>query len=142
LRQLQPDMTIFYQLLINLPSETGDKEAVVAHFSESFYKDPSAADAAMLAGWINSYTARITANHISREAAVEKMRQANPRFILRNYLLHQAIEDLQEGNDTLFVKLQEALKTPIQRYVTMSFFAKRPSWASQKAGCSMLSCSS
>jgi uncharacterized protein YdiU (UPF0061 family) len=141
LRQLQPDMTIFYQLLTNLPSETEDKEAVVAHFSESFYKDPSAADAAMLASWINSYMARITANHISREAAVEKMRQANPRFILRNYLLHQAIEDLQEGNNTLFVKLQEALKTPYNNTFD-EFFAKRPSWASQKAGCSMLSCSS
>jgi uncharacterized protein YdiU (UPF0061 family) len=141
LRQLQPDMTIFFQLLTNLPFQMEDQEAVVAHFSESFYKDPSAGDAAMLAGWINSYTARIAANRISQEAAVEKMRQANPRFVLRNYLLHQAIEDLQEGNDTLFVKLQEALKTPYADTFD-EFFARRPSWASQKAGCSMLSCSS
>jgi uncharacterized protein YdiU (UPF0061 family) len=141
LRQLQPDMTIFFQLLINPPSQIENKEAVVAHFSESFYREPAAADAAMLAGWISSYTARIEANRISREAAIEKMRQANPRFILRNYLLHQAIEDLQEGNDALFVKLQEALKTPYAD-THDEFFVKRPSWASQKAGCSMLSCSS
>jgi uncharacterized protein YdiU (UPF0061 family) len=56
-------------------------------------------------------------------------------------LLHQAIEGLENGDDTLFVKLQQAMKEP---YSTKhdEFFAKRPSWATQKAGCSMLSCSS
>ena len=69
------------------------------------------------------------------------MQESNPRFILRNYLLHQAIEDLEKGDDTLFVKLQQAMKEP---YSTNhdEFFQKRPSWATQKAGCSMLSCSS
>jgi uncharacterized protein YdiU (UPF0061 family) len=69
------------------------------------------------------------------------MREANPRFILRNYLLHQAIQELQNGEDTLFVKLQEAVKEPYSTKFD-AFFAKRPDWASQKAGCSMLSCSS
>jgi uncharacterized protein YdiU (UPF0061 family) len=60
---------------------------------------------------------------------------------LRNYLLHKAIEDLEKGDDSLFVKLQQAMKEPYTAKHD-EFFQKRPSWASQKAGCSMLSCSS
>jgi len=60
---------------------------------------------------------------------------------LRNYLLHQSIENLEKGNDELFRKLQQAMKEPYSHKFD-EFFAKRPSWASQKAGCSMLSCSS
>ena len=68
------------------------------------------------------------------------MKQANPKFILRNYLLHQAIEELEQGRDTLFRKLEQELKTPYDE--TTEFFARRPDWATNKAGCSMLSCSS
>jgi len=53
------------------------------------------------------------------------MRANNPRFILRNYLLHQAIEDLEKGNENLFVKLQEAMKAPYSNQFD-EFFAKRP----------------
>jgi uncharacterized protein YdiU (UPF0061 family) len=69
------------------------------------------------------------------------MRKNNPRFILRNYLLHQAIEELEKGDDKLFIKLQEAIKNPYSER-NNEFFTKRPEWATQKAGCSMLSCSS
>jgi uncharacterized protein YdiU (UPF0061 family) len=69
------------------------------------------------------------------------MKASNPRFILRNYLLHQAIDGLQNGDSTLFEKLQEAMKEPYSNKFD-EFFAKRPTWATQKAGCSMLSCSS
>jgi uncharacterized protein YdiU (UPF0061 family) len=69
------------------------------------------------------------------------MRAANPRFILRNYLLHQAIEELEKGENTLFLQLMEAMKEPYSNQFDQ-FLVKRPDWASQKAGCSMLSCSS
>lgn len=141
LRMLQPDMTIFFQLLIDLPLDAITKEAVVAHFEESFYSELSPDKAEALFGWISAYVARLQSNAISREAAVERMRKTAPRFILRNYLLHQAIEDLENGNDGLFKNLQQALKDPYSANHD-AFFKKRPSWASQKAGCSMLSCSS
>jgi uncharacterized protein YdiU (UPF0061 family) len=72
---------------------------------------------------------------------MQRMRENNPRFILRNYLLHQAIEELQNGNDKLFLKLQEAMKEPYSNKYD-EFLVRRPEWAAQKAGCSMLSCSS
>jgi uncharacterized protein YdiU (UPF0061 family) len=69
------------------------------------------------------------------------MKENNPSFILRNYLLHQAIEELERGETALFQKLQNAMKTPYAE-TNDEFLVKRPDWASQKAGCSMLSCSS
>jgi uncharacterized protein YdiU (UPF0061 family) len=141
LRTIKPDMTIFYQLLISLSPEGGSEENVVNHFEESFYKEPNDEEKKMLVSLIEAYTERIKTNTTTREESIKLMQSASPRFILRNYLLHQAIEGLENGDDTLFVKLQDAMKQP---YSDMNdeFFAKRPSWATQKAGCSMLSCSS
>jgi hypothetical protein len=52
-----------------------------------------------------------------------------------------AIEELQKGQQQLFLKLQAALKDPYSKS-NDAFFEMRPGWATQQAGCSMLSCSS
>lgn len=138
---IKPDMTIFYQLLIDFPLDLNDKQEVIAYFEKSFYEPVTANKATVLYDFMISYTERIKNNSCTREESQQVMRQNNPRFILRNYLLHEAIEKLEIGDDSLFLKLQEAIKSP---YSSKSdqFFAKRPDWATQKAGCSMLSCSS
>ncbi|WP_347159451.1 protein adenylyltransferase SelO [Pontibacter chitinilyticus] len=141
LAAVKPDMTIFYQLLIDLPLYMADAQEVAAYFNPSLYYELTPAESELLYTLIQSYLARLNTNTIKREDSQKRMRAANPRFILRNYLLHQAIEELERGENTLFLQLQEALKTP---YTCKddTFFEKRPEWASQKAGCSMLSCSS
>ena len=55
--------------------------------------------------------------------------------------LQQILEELEKGDSTLFFKLHDAMKDPYSDRFA-EFFAKRPGWATQKAGCSMLSCSS
>lgn len=141
LARIKPDMTIFYQLLIDLPLNLKEEAEVLTYFADSFYKELDAEKSEMLISIIKKYADRLQANSISREDSAARMRAHNPRFILRNYLLHQAIEELEQGQDQLFKKLQAALKEPYSRNFE-EFFAKRPDWASQKAGCSMLSCSS
>jgi uncharacterized protein YdiU (UPF0061 family) len=140
---VQPDMTIFYQLLISFfPGiEMNDKEKVVNHFEESFYEGLSTEQADSLYNWLQLYVKRRGRNTVSDEEAIKKMKATAPRFILRNYLLHEAIEALEKGDDTLFLKLQNAIKEPYSDGFD-EFLKKRPSWAGQKAGCSMLSCSS
>jgi uncharacterized protein YdiU (UPF0061 family) len=140
LKTVKPDMTIFFQLLIDLAPDRGDPD-FVNHFEESFYKDLKEDEVGTFNSLMKTYIERIKTNTISREASVEIMRKNNPRFILRNYLLHQSIEQLEKGDPTLFEKLQEAMKDPYSNKFD-EFFAKRPEWATQKAGCSMLSCSS
>ena len=141
LTALKPDMTIFYQLLIDLPLDIADATAATAHFKPGMYKELAEADSAKLYTFVLKYAERLKTNSCTREASQELMRRNNPRFILRNYLLHQAIEELEQGKDDLFNKLQQAMKEPYSDKYD-EFFALRPEWATQKAGCSMLSCSS
>lgn len=141
LAAIKPDMTIFYQRLIELPAEPGEGQDITEHFKDSFYSEPEASEKEELKELIRAYLQRIKANKCSREESLQRMKASNPRFILRNYLLHQAIEELEKGRNDLFSKLQEAIKDPYSNKFD-EFFAKRPDWASKKAGCSMLSCSS
>lgn len=138
---IKPDMTIFYQLLIDIHADRQRFENPVEFFEESFYNTPTEADRQQLSKLMARYLDRIEQNTTPREENLEKMRKTNPRFVLRNYLLHQSIEELQNGDNSLFEKLQEAIKYPYSKS-SDEFFKKRPDWATQKAGCSMLSCSS
>ena len=141
LSMLKPDMTLFFQCLQELPPELEGEEEVVNHFSNSFYHEVRGEESKAFYHLIKTYQERIRTNTCSREDALARMRASNPRFILRNYLLHQAIEGMEKGDDQLFHKLQKAIKDPYSKKFD-EFFAKRPDWASRKAGCSMLSCSS
>lgn len=141
LTAIKPDMTIFYQDLIGLPAEPGNQQDVVKHFEGSLYRELSAGQPEMLHQLIGNYSARMAKNTCTREESQSRMRKTSPRIILRNYLLHQAIGELEVGEDGLFRKLQEAMKEPYSDKYD-EFFAKRPDWAGSKAGCSMLSCSS
>lgn len=141
LQLTQADMTMFYQFLIELPAGLNSKQEVFDHFKECFYKELSSEEVDAFFTVIQAYSKRIETNSTDRQETVKRMKASNPRFILRNYLLHQAIEDLNKGDDALFVKLQRAIKEPYSNR-SDEFFVKRPSWATQKAGCSMLSCSS
>jgi len=140
LAALMPDMTIFYQLLIDLP-ELNSEQDVINHFKPSFYDLPNASEIRSLYELIQRYQQRLKLNTSSAEDTSRLMRANNPRFILRNYLLHQAIEELEQGSDELFNKLKEAIKHP---YSTASdeFFTLRPDWAGNQPGSSTLSCSS
>lgn len=141
LSTVKPDMTIFFQRLIDLSLDLEDEQDIVDHFQVSLYNDLSKDETQALYSLIKTYIERIKKNTCTREDAVKRMRENNPRFILRNYLLHQAIEELERGEDQLFLKLQAAVKDPYSKNFD-EFFVKRPAWASKKAGCSMLSCSS
>lgn len=138
---IQPDMTIFYQLLISLPTDMNEPADVEAYFKSCFYQQLLPAELAGLQQFISLYLARTNTNSIPREDSQEMMRKANPRFILRNYLLHMAITDLEKGDDKLFEELQHAIKNPYSAQAD-KFFKIRPDWANDQAGCSTLSCSS
>ena len=141
LAAVQPDMTIFYRLLGRVPDTTNTKAAVLQHFSESFYAELSEKESALFFHWMEGYMLRKKMNTITPAESLKRMEAHNPYFILRNYLLQQAIEDLEKGDDRLFIQLQQAIREPytVKHH---EFFQKRPAWAKQKAGCSMLSCSS
>src|SRR5215204_3788949 len=141
LSAIKPDMTIFYQRLIDIHADVENAGDVISHFQDSLYKEVLKPEEDSLNDLIKMYSDRIKRNACSREESLSVMKKTNPRFILRNYLLHQAAEQLENGDNSLFLKLHEAMKEPYSKKHD-AFFVKRPDWATQKAGCSMLSCSS
>ncbi len=141
LERIHPDMTIFFQLLMDLTAQAKSKEDILEHFNPCFYAELSVAEKEQFYAFIKNYLERRSSNVITEDEAIKMMQAANPRFILRNYLLHQAIEELEKGETNLFEKLQQAMKEPYSKNHD-EFVTKRPSWAEEKAGCSMLSCSS
>ena len=71
------------------------------------------------------------------------MNNVNPKYVLRNYMAQLAIESADKGNYSLIEELYQLLKKPYNEQPdNEKWFVKRPEWARDKVGCSMLSCSS
>lgn len=91
--------------------------------------------------WLIKYTDRIS--EINNTDRVALMNNVNPKYVLRNYMAQLAIEEAEKGNYNLINELFELLKQPYaEQEDKENWFAKRPEWANEKVGCSMLSCSS
>jgi uncharacterized protein YdiU (UPF0061 family) len=71
------------------------------------------------------------------------MDAVNPLYLPRNYLVQVAIERAEQGDHSAVLELMEVLKQPYSELPGRESYAeKRPEWAKNREGCSMLSCSS
>lgn len=136
MQDLQLDYTLFFNRL-----QEWRMKKMIDIFSDCSYLQNFDVNNEILIKFLNNYQSRLEKNAISEQDSLEKMNLNNPKFILRNYLLYQAIEQLEEGNRTLFDELFDALQNPYQEKYS-KFSEKRPILYDDISGCSMLSCSS
>jgi uncharacterized protein YdiU (UPF0061 family) len=134
------DMTLFFRGLI----EADLSADVLDDFVDAFY-DESKRQAVTpeLLAWLARYRARLDDDSLDREQRRGKMRRANPRYVLRNYLAQQVIDRAEAGDGSGVAELLDVMRRPYDDQPGLERFAqRRPDWARDKAGCSMLSCSS
>ncbi len=144
LQRVETDMTIFFRNLSNV-AKIATSKAAFNTVKAAFYNEKDL-DETILSewyDWFEKYSIRINEEVISDLERKEQMDKVNPKYVLRNYMAQLCIDDADKGDYGLLNELFEMLKKPYDEQPNFQkWFSKRPDWARDKVGCSMLSCSS
>ncbi len=93
--------------------------------------------------WLRDYSHRVHQAGESEEERQQRMKSVNPKYVFRNYLAQEVIEEIDQGSTVRLERLLNTLRQPYdEQPESVEFAQKRPEWARHRAGCSMLSCSS
>lgn len=145
LQSAQVDMTLFYRELadIELNDAEQDKQQFLTMLTRNSYQVLDEPLIAQASAWLQQYRWRCAHDVLPVEQRRIKMQAVNPLYVLRNYLAQQAIDRAEQGDFSEVHELLAVLRQPYAEQAGKQRFAqKRPDWAKQRAGCSMLSCSS
>ncbi|MFZ2724689.1 MAG: YdiU family protein [Methylococcaceae bacterium] len=145
LQSVETDMTLFYRLLAKVDLSQVITEQNLQVLDEAYYQleqlTPDYKQQRLI--WIHAYQQRLKQASISETNRTQKMNSVNPCYVLRNYLAQLAIDKSEQGDYAEIQHLLEVLRKPYDEQSDNAHYAtKRPDWARQRAGCSMLSCSS
>ena len=134
------DMTLFFRGL----SRLSPQDLAPDRLGEVFYSEEKRqAIQAGLADWLQRYAARLSQNPLPEALRQARMLAANPCYVPRNYLVQQVIDRAEQGDPAGINELLQVLRHPYDDQPgNESFAQRRPDWARERAGCSMLSCSS
>jgi uncharacterized protein YdiU (UPF0061 family) len=143
----ETDMTLFYRHLADLSVENidADNDSLIAPLLVAYYAPDglSKEDKQAIADWLRRYLKRVQQDGVDDPTRKLRMNKVNPKYVLRNYLAQMAIDKAEQGDYTLVNELLDVMRRPYDEQPEFEQYAeKRPDWARNKPGCSMLSCSS
>jgi uncharacterized protein YdiU (UPF0061 family) len=134
------DMTLWHRDLAELDLQ----QPRLATLREAFYDHEAMhAQHEALEDWLKRYAERARRDAMETGERRAAMNAVNPRYVLRNYLAQQAIDRASQGDEAGIIELLEVLRRPYDEQPGReAYAARRPDWARDRPGCSMLSCSS
>ncbi|MGF1599680.1 MAG: YdiU family protein [Acidimicrobiales bacterium] len=142
------DMTLFFRRLADLPAQAaaGTDPLAPEAMGKALYQPPSSLPASArttIDGWLRHYLDRVAAEGRDGGERAAAMHRVNPLYVFRNYLAQQVIDAAEAGDAAPIGRLLDVLRHPYEHQDGADgYAAKRPEWARDRPGCSMLSCSS
>jgi uncharacterized protein YdiU (UPF0061 family) len=149
LEYAETDMTLFFRHLARIKTDAASlnktDDELLMPLLPSYYVPEQLTHAytTQMGAWLRRYIQRVQNNPYNDDARRLAMNAVNPKYVLRNYLAQLAIDKAEQGDFSMVEALLELLRHPYDEQPNReTYAAKRPDWARQRAGCSMLSCSS
>lgn len=143
LRLVETDMTIFYRRLALVRDDEPLKP--LKPLMDAFYAPDALTDEHRQRWnrWLQDYRARLSEDATSDAVRRERMDAVNPKYVFRNYMAQLATDQAETGDFSRVEELLDVLRRPYDEQPEKEEHAqKRPEWARDRPGCSMLSCSS
>lgn len=140
MHKMQIDMTLFFRKLAYIDVNVISMESFESVFYDEALRNEHQSECL---DWLSRYMTRIKEQDESVETRRHRMNAANPLYVPRNWLAQQAIDAAEQGDASELHALMDVLRNPYTEQAGRERFAlPRPEWARNRAGCSMLSCSS
>jgi uncharacterized protein YdiU (UPF0061 family) len=131
----ETDYILLFRGLADVPDE-GPGSNWPSGLRRAFYAEPTPA----WTPWMTRWLARAGPGWEGRRA---RMNLVNPARVLRNWIASEVIDAATAGDTGAIERALDALRSPYSAEgAEERWLARRPDWARQRAGCSMLSCSS
>jgi uncharacterized protein YdiU (UPF0061 family) len=139
--ETETDMTLFFRHLADVKNADTD-----AAYLQNAYYTPERINIELQAQtrqWLSDYLKVAEQQGQSHGLRAALMNRTNPLYVPRNYLAQLAIDDADRGDFQRLHTWMDVLQKPYTWQEGMDEYAqKRPEWARNRSGCSMLSCSS
>ncbi len=103
LQALSVDYTLFFRTLSRYE---GDRKALL---KLGLYHEP-------MSDWLDSYDKRLRKNASTAEQRHARMLKINPKYVLKNYMLQEAIDAAEEGDFLIVESLFDIAQNPYGEY--------------------------
>lgn len=135
----ETDMTLFFRRLSDF--SPSDKAGFLKTWQDCSYSLHFESHLPAMEEWLEEYGMLLLQQPDPERK--KKMDAVNPKYVLRNYMAQIAIDAADNGDYSFIEEFYKMLQKPYDEQPEYQrWFAKRPDWAVNKVGCSMLSCSS
>ena len=125
MEQQQADYTRVFRMLNQVSCSDQNNQACQALLAEF-------SDSGPMVKWLESYRPRLLADSMNESSRIQRQNNANPKYILRNYLAQSAIQSAYVGDYQEISQLTALLSKPFDEQVRYNAYANTaPDWSKE-----------